>query len=56
MSNNCPMATTLMEKAGYFLLMLLLLGVWALCMWILVNFLMDLVSLVNFLLEIAQLG
>jgi hypothetical protein len=54
--HNCPMSTTLFQKAGYILLLLLLVGMWACALILLVNFFLYLNSLVKLMFEIAQLG
>lgn len=50
------MSTTLYQKAGYTLLLLLLLAGWAITAVLLVNLYVSLDALVNFMLEIARLG
>lgn len=50
------MGHTIFEKAGYFLLLLLLAGMWAIALITLVNFFLWVRALVELFAEIAQLG
>jgi len=50
------MGHTFMQKAGYMLILLLLVSSWVVTFFILVNFFLYLRSLVELVLEIAQLG
>lgn len=50
------MSTTLLQKAGLTFLLLLLVATWAIALLLLVNFFLWIERLIEFVLELTQLG